>query len=124
MKLGSVLALAVTAAAVLVPPAATQTSSGLFGRVTRGPLTPVCRVGVPCTGPAPGITLEFRRGGAVAGRTVTNQSGGYRISLVPGVYAVRALRGSNLVLRFQPQQAVVRAQIRRRVDFAIDTGIR
>jgi hypothetical protein len=99
-------------------------TSGLFGHVTRGPLTPVCVVGVPCSGPAPGITLQFMRRGTVAGRTVTDANGRYRISLAPGVYAVRALRGAQQVRRFEPLQAVVRAEVMRRADFSIDTGIR
>jgi hypothetical protein len=99
-------------------------ATGLFGHVTRGPLTPVCVVGIPCSGPAPGVTLEFIRRGAVAGRTVTDARGRYRISLAPGVYAVRALYRSQPVRRFEPLQAVVRAQLMRRADFSIDTGIR
>ena len=45
------LALAVVVAA-LAAPAAAQTRSGLYGTVTRGPTSPVCRVGVACDEPA------------------------------------------------------------------------
>ena len=38
-------------------------ASGLHGVVMRGPTTPVCRVGVPCSEPAAGATIGFDRNG-------------------------------------------------------------
>ena len=62
---------------------------GLYGTVTKGPLRPVCRQGVPCTGPAAGVTLVFRRDRAVAAQTTTRKDGSYRVALKPGRYTVR-----------------------------------
>jgi hypothetical protein len=90
----------------------------LHGMVTVGPLTPVCRVGIPCDGPAKHATLTFSR----PGRSVsvkTTAAGVYRVTLPAGVYAVRASVG----MRMQPTTVVVRAGTHR-ADFAIDTGIR
>jgi hypothetical protein len=90
----------------------------LHGTVTVGPLTPVCRVGTPCDGPAKNATLTFSR----SGRSVvvkTNSAGVYRVTLAPGTYSVRADVGMSL----RPVIVVVRAGSHR-ADFAVDTGIR
>ena len=67
-------------------------TGGLKGRVMRGPIMPVCRVGVPCEEPARGVKLIFTRSGKVIGRTTTNQKGYYRIALKSGPYSVRTDR--------------------------------
>ena len=99
--------------------------SGLFGHVTRGPTTPVCMVGKPCSAPVVGARLEFLRRGVVAGAVRTGVAGGYRISLAPGLYAVRIIRTTTLGQpRFTPQTVRVTVGLPRRADFSIDTGIR
>jgi hypothetical protein len=93
-------------------------SGVLHGTVTIGPLTPVCRVGTPCDGPAKHATLMFLR----AGRSVsvhTDGAGLYRVKLPTGTYMVRASIGRSM----RPTTVVVRAGSER-ADFAIDTGIR
>jgi hypothetical protein len=98
-------------------------TSGLKGRVMRGPTTPVCRVNVPCEEPARGVKLIFSRSGKVVARTTTNQKGYYRIPLKPGTYSVRTNRpGFEKVP--QPSRVAVRNDTFRRVVFHIDTGIR
>jgi hypothetical protein len=99
-------------------------TSGLFGHVSRGPTTPVCTEGTPCSAPVVGARLEFLRKGVVAGSVRTNAVGAYRISLVPGLYAVRIARATPLALRFGPPTVRVRAGRPLRADFSIDTGIR
>jgi hypothetical protein len=116
---------------VLVPLAAaaacaaangTTAHSGLRGTVTKGPLMPVCREGVPCDGPAAGLTLVFSRNGVAVGRTTTRQDGSYRLALRPGRYAVRAVpRG---LVPPEPNAVTVVADRFRRIDFFVDTGIR
>jgi len=105
---------------VAAPSAAATQPSGLFGRVTRGPLTPVCRVGIPCTGPAAKVSIVFLQRGRPAGHTTTDRAGKYRLALAPGVYTVRiaAGRGSS------PTTARVRAGRFARLNFSLDTGIR
>jgi hypothetical protein len=106
--------------------AAAAGTSGLWGVVTRGPTTPVCRAGVPCSGPAAGVRLVFARGGVVRGRAVTSRAGRYRIALTPGIYAIKL--GSSSAGRpgflHAPVAARVVAGRYRRVDVSIDTGIR
>ncbi len=99
------------------------TSSGLKGRVMRGPITPVCRVNVPCDEPARGVRLLFSRSGRVVARATTNQKGWYRVALRPGRYTVRTNR-PGFEARPQPSSATVRRGIFARRDFMLDTGIR
>jgi hypothetical protein len=90
----------------------------LYGTVTIGPVTPVCRAGVPCDRPAAGVTLTFtRRGQAVTART--SAAGAYRVRLAPGIYTVRASAGMSI----RPQAIEVRGPSTR-LALAIDTGIR
>jgi hypothetical protein len=98
-------------------------TSGLKGRVMRGPTTPVCRVNVPCEEPARGIKLIFSRSDKVVARTTTSQKGYYRIALKPGTYSVRTNRPAFEKVP-QPSRVAVRDDTFRRVVFHIDTGIR
>jgi hypothetical protein len=88
------------------------------GTVTIGPLTPVCRVGVPCDGPAPKVVLTFTSGTRVVHAT-TGAVGGYTVKLAPGTYTVTASKG----MRIAPDTVTARGVALRR-NFAIDTGIR
>lgn len=110
-------------AALLVGTAGASTSSGLHGRVMRGPISPVCIAMQPCTAPAKGLTLVFSRHGRAVARTITNSDGWYRVTLARGLYTVAA--GTSAAnRRLQPTQAQVLAGQSRRLDFSIDTGIR
>ena len=99
------------------------TASGLRGRVMRGPTMPVCRVGVPCTEPAPGVKLFFSRSGKVAATAITNKKGWYRVTLRPGRYAVRTNKKGPQAMP-QPRAATVPTSTVRRRDFMLDTGLR
>ena len=115
------VALATIAAALTATTAAGATTarSGLFGTVTRGPITPTCVAELPCTAPATGAVLSFTRGGVVVARVTVRSDGSYRVRLAPGPYAVRSS-----VRRLDPAAVIVRAGFAKRVDFSIDTGIR
>lgn len=97
--------------------------TGLHGVVTRGPTTPVCRVGKPCSEPAMGAVLVFSRGGAIAGRARAGAGGRYTVRLVPGLYAVR-VSPPQRIGGLKPSRVRIRAGAPRRLDFQIDTGIR
>src|SRR4051812_47139595 len=87
-------ALTVLVALVAVVPAGAATmgaatvATGIRGLVTRGPITPVCQEGVPCSAPAKHLKITFVRAG-VAKSVVTGSNGRYSILLAPGTYAVR-----------------------------------
>jgi hypothetical protein len=102
-------------------PAAGVTASGLHGVVRRGPTSPVCFVGQPCSAPVK-TTLVFNR----LGRRVLVRSGAdgaYLALLAPGIYAVTTSPriGFGVV---KPARVEVRAGHLDRLDFLADTGIR
>jgi hypothetical protein len=89
----------------------------------RGPVTPVCIVGRPCSKPAVGVTLVFRGTGGEVRKVRTGMRGTYRIVLSPDTYVVNAFsKGPVRLLR--PSNVSVDAGAFRRVNFYIDTGIR
>jgi hypothetical protein len=88
------------------------------GSVTIGPLTPVCRAGTPCDGPAPHVVLTFASPSR-SFHVTTGARGTYSVKLAPGTYTVTASKG----MRIAPSRIVVRSGPRRQ-SFAIDTGIR
>ncbi|MGB2952257.1 MAG: hypothetical protein WBB74_02555 [Gaiellaceae bacterium] len=97
---------------------ATVLRSGLYGVVTRGPISPVCVAGKPCDGPAVGVKLTFVRSGVVVASVRTGEHGRYRIRLAPGRYSVR---GPHTI---EPGAVKVPSTRFRHVDFSYDTGIR
>jgi hypothetical protein len=94
--------------------------SGLYGVVTRGPTTPVCRVDVPCTKPYGHSTLVFTRLGVT--RRVTSDAGGkYRISLVPGRWSLRV---QDAHFGWRPTTVTVPSARFAKLNVFVDTGIR
>ena len=113
---------AVTLAGVATAASAAVPTGGLHGIVRRGPITPVCRVGVSCDAPAAKVMLTFARAGVVE-TTRTDEHGKYRIALPPGIYAVRtSSKPFGQIPR--PAKVHVRTGHSDKLDFAIDTGIR
>jgi hypothetical protein len=98
--------------------------TGLHGTVTRGPITPVCMVGKPCSAPAAGVVLIFSRNGRDAARVTTGALGRYSVRLAPGTYGVRTGAPTKIGRGLAPSLVSVPSTASRRVDFRIDTGIR
>ncbi len=94
--------------------------SGLYGKVTRGPITPVCMAEEPCSAPMPGATIVFSRSGRDVARTRTAPNGTYRMALTPGTYSVRVLHARPV----DPATTRVPRDRFRHIDFSVDTGIR
>lgn len=118
-----VLVACVAALALSCGSAGGGVTTGLQGRVLRGPITPVCYVGKPCYAPAPGVKLLFSRSGKVVARATTNTKGWYRVTLRPGRYSVRTNQ-KGFAGRTQPSAARVPTDRVARRDFKIDTGLR
>jgi len=97
--------------------------AGLFGTVWRGPITPVCHEGQPCSEPAAGVRLTFVHDGKAVRSVVTTSTGRYRVRLPPGSYLVRLTKTSSIE-RMRPASATVRPGAMTRRSFFIDTGIR
>jgi Carboxypeptidase regulatory-like domain len=111
-----VFAVGASGASALAP------GSGLHGTVTRGPISPVCRAGVPCTAPAAKVELTFTRAGVVRA-TRTDAHGAYRLALAAGIYTV-ATSSAGFPSGPRPARVHVRTGHFDRIDFTIDTGIR
>ncbi|TML35701.1 MAG: carboxypeptidase regulatory-like domain-containing protein [Actinobacteria bacterium] len=92
--------------------------SGLQGTVSRGPITPACVQGKPCTEPARGVTLSFSKDGSVVARVKTSDDGTFRVNLPVGRYFVQGVQP------VRPQHVSVSSGSFLRVDFSIDTKIR
>jgi hypothetical protein len=105
----------VTAVAILA-----ALMSGLYGVVTRGPTTPVCRVDVPCTKPYGHSTLVFSRLG-VTRRVTTDAQGRYRIGLAPGRWSLR-VKGAQFGVK--PTAVTVPSARYGKLNVLVDTGIR
>jgi hypothetical protein len=102
-------------------PAATQAPSGLYGLVKRGPVTPVCQVGVPCDEPAARATFLLVRNGKSI-RVRTDARGHYRVRLAPGRYRITKPDWGPGSIR--PTSARVPRGRFVRLNIFIDTGIR
>lgn len=95
----------------------------LHGVVTRGPITPVCRTGMPCNEPARGAVLAFSRSGKVAARVKVGVTGRYAVRLAAGTYTVRQVPAPRIGFGIRPDRVRV-GPVSTRADFFIDTGIR
>ena len=86
------------------------------------PTRPVCIEGQPCSKPAPGVLIVFRRDGRIVARVTTRADATYRVTLSPGTYTVAApqyRRGSGVT----PRTVRVPKGRFACVDLEIDTGI-
>jgi hypothetical protein len=101
-----------------LPPLPT-TGTGVAGHVSRGSVTPICRVRQLCYRPAR-VTLTFGRHSAATVRVATLSTGEFRIALKPGVYTVSVASGLG---RLMPSTVTVPASGWRRVNFVLSTGI-
>ena len=114
------LSLAVLAAGPVAGVA--STASGLRGEVTVSPTRPVCIEGQPCSRPAPGVLIVFRRDGRIVARVTTRADATYRVVLPPGTYTVAApgfRRGAGVT----PHTVRVPKRRIAHVDLEIDTGL-
>ena len=96
----------------------------LHGTITRGPTTPVCQVGKPCSEPYAGALLVFTRNGRVAARTRSDAHGRYSVKLRLGTYTVSMGVKPRLGSGVQPGKITLRRAAPTRIDFSVDTGIR
>jgi hypothetical protein len=96
----------------------------LHGTITRGPTTPVCQVGKPCSEPMAGALLVFTRNGSVAARARSDAHGHYSVRPRVGTYTVSMAVRPKLGYGVKPQTITLRRAVPTRIDFYVDTGIR
>jgi len=99
-------------------------TGSLHGVVMRGPIAPVCRVGMPCNEPARGAVLVFSRNSRVAARVTVGLHGRYTVRLAAGTYLVRQPVAPRVGFGIRPDRVRVVRGVSTRADFFIDTGIR
>ena len=99
------------------------TATGLEGTVTRGPVTPVCRVGVPCYAPF-SAAFTVSQGQLVVARFQSDSAGHYEVLLAPGTYAIVPDSGAPVFPGGQSRPATVGPAGITRLDLQFDTGIR
>ena len=96
----------------------------LHGTITRGPTTPVCQVGKPCSEPMAGAVLVFTRNSRVAARARSDANGHYSVRLRTGTYTVSMAVRPKIGSGVKPQTITLRRVAPTRIDFYVDTGIR
>src|SRR5512132_1791885 len=64
-----------------------STTTGLTGVVIRGPVTPVCRVDVPCDAPF-SATFSVERSGRRVTQFQSDAAGQFTVFLAPGAYTI------------------------------------
>jgi hypothetical protein len=98
-------------------------ATGLEGVVTRGPVTPVCLVGVPCYAPfAAAFTVS--QGQQAVARFQSDSAGRYEVLLAPGAYTVAPDSGAAVWPQGQSRPVTVGPFGITRADLQFDTGIR
>jgi len=74
-------------AAACSPAVPTGVAADPAAYVLRGPVTPVCRVGVPCDAPFSAL-FHVREGGVEVARFRSDSGGRFRLTLPPGTYLI------------------------------------
>lgn len=102
--------------------------SGVQGKATKSPITPVAREGQLNEAPLPGVSIVVRgQNGVEVARQTTDTQGDYKIGLAPGNYTVAGLpldSGSVLPAPESPQSVTVASDKYLTVNISYDTGIR
>lgn len=87
LALITISAAATTIAACASAGSTPSEPTGLTGVVMRGPVTPVCRVDVPCDAPF-SATFNVERNGRRVTQFQSDSAGQFTVSLAPGPYIV------------------------------------
>ena len=98
-------------------------TTGLVGTVRRGPITPVCQVGVPCDAPF-SAGFEVLLGQIAVARFQSDSAGRYQVLLAPGTYVVVPDSSAPIFPKGQTRQVNVGPVGLTQLDLEFDTGIR
>ena len=105
-------------------PASSTPTTGLTGVVVRGPITPVCRIDIPCDAPfSAGFSVQ--QNGRQAGQFRSDADGRFTVWLSPGAYRVVPDRDAPLMAPASQARAVEVGSVGlTAVRLEFDTGIR
>jgi hypothetical protein len=106
-------------------PDAPSPATGLTGTVTRGPITPVCRIDVPCDAPFT-ATFNVERSARRVAQFQSDASGQFTVFLAPGGYTVVPAADAPIIAPTGQAKPVTVADngMLTVVRLAFDTGIR
>lgn len=100
-------------------------STGLTGVVVRGPVTPVCRIDVPCDAPfSAGFTVQ--KSGQRVAQFQSDAAGQFTVFLAPGAYTIVAGADAPIISPSSQAKPVTVADngMLTVVRLTFDTGIR
>jgi hypothetical protein len=95
---------------------------GIYGTITIGPTTPVCRIDLPCDRPYSTTIVVSNSEGEVT-RFISDKEGHFNVALLPGTYRLSPV-GSDRLPWMSPQSVTVTAGLYTQVDIQFDSGIR
>jgi hypothetical protein len=99
-------------------------TTGLTGTVSRGPVTPVCQVSVPCDAPF-ASSFEVRQNGRRVATFSSDAQGHFTVRLAPGTYVLVPAADAPLMnASAQTKTVEVLAEGLTSVQLNFDTGIR
>jgi hypothetical protein len=100
-------------------------TTGLTGVVMRGPVTPVCRVDVPCDAPF-GATFNVERSGRRVTQFQSDAAGQFTVFLAPGAYTIVPNTDAPVISPSSQMKSVTVADngMLTSVRLMFDTGIR
>ena len=98
-------------------------TTGLTGTVRRGPITPVCRVDVPCDAPF-SASFQVWQGPRFVAGFQSDSAGHYLVLLAPGAYTIVPDSSAPIFPRGQSRPATVGPAGLTHLDLEFDTGIR
>ena len=105
-------------------PASPTITTGLTGTVVRGPITPVCRVEVPCDAPF-SADFSIEQNEKVVSRFRSDQDGKFTVMLERGVYRVVPAADAPIIFpASQAKTVTVLANGLTEIRLTFDTGIR
>ncbi|HEU5256836.1 MAG TPA: hypothetical protein VFU28_12645 [Vicinamibacterales bacterium] len=119
--IGSAAAMFACASAAPSP----STTTGLTGVMMRGPVTPVCRVDVPCDAPF-SATFNVERNGRRVTQFQSDATGQFTVLLAPGAYIVVPNTDAPVISPASQMKSVTVADngMLTVVRLTFDTGIR
>ncbi len=121
-------AIALASAQIAAAQPATPIAPGmgvLHGTVTRGPIAPLSRPGVPNSAPVAEAQVEVADpGGKTVATAQSASDGSYSVELAPGTYVVSIASPKIRFGRHPSERVTITAGHRTHLDLQIDTGIR
>ena len=120
-----VLISAAVAIAACASAGSPSNTTGLTGVVMRGPVTPVCRVDVPCDAPF-SATFNVERSGRRVAQFQSDAAGQFTVLLAPGTYTVVPNSDAPIISPSSQMKPVTVADngMLTTVRLMFDTGIR